>query len=193
MNTNKKYELKEREANGLCRIVALKSFGNATKGDTGGYVLSDTNLSHEGNCWVYDNAQVYGNALVYDNACVYGDAQVCGNAHVYGNARVYGDACVYGDAQVYDNARVYGNAHVYGGAQVYDNVRVYICLHLQQFSHNITATNTHAFIGCEGHTWEHWEDNIETIGKNHDYSTLEINQIRKLLLILREQINAKDQ
>ena len=173
MNTNKKYELKEREANGLCRIVALKTFGNVTKGDTGGYVLSDTNLSHEGNCWVYGNAQVRDNA------------QVCDNARVYGNAGVYGNAQVCGNARVYDNARVYG------GARVYDDARVYICLHLQQFRHDITATNTHAFIGCEGHTWEHWEANIETIGKNHDYSTLEINQTRKLLLILREQINEK--
>ena len=80
----KKYELTDEtiDVSGttLHRIKALKDFGNVKKGELGGYVESERNLSQEGNCWVCGNAKVYGNAWVY------GNAEVCGNARVYGDA-----------------------------------------------------------------------------------------------------------
>lgn len=66
----------------LFRIKALISFSNVKKGELGGYVEKEENLSHSGNAWVYGNARVSGDAEVY------GDARVYGNAEVYGNARV---------------------------------------------------------------------------------------------------------
>ena len=101
------------------RIRALIDFGNVKKGELGGFIEKEENLSHENNAWVY------GNAWVYDDARVYGNARVSGNAEVYGNARVSGNAWVYGDARVYDDARVYGNARVSGNAKVYDDAWVY--------------------------------------------------------------------
>ena len=41
------------------RIRALKDFGDVKAGDLGGYVNSEENLSHEGNCWIYDDAKIY--------------------------------------------------------------------------------------------------------------------------------------
>ena len=74
----KKYELTDETievyGTALHRIKALKDFGNVKKGEPGGYVESEHNLSQEGDCWVY------GNAEVYDNAWVCGNAEVCGNA-----------------------------------------------------------------------------------------------------------------
>ena len=64
----------------LFRIKALVKFGNVEKGELGGYVEKEENLSHNGDAWVYGNAEVYG------NACVCGDARVYGDAMVYGNA-----------------------------------------------------------------------------------------------------------
>ena len=96
----------------LYRIKALKDFFGAKAGDLGGYIEGESNLSHEGTCWVYDNARVFGEAYVY------------GNAYVYGDARVYGNARVCGDARVYGNARVCGNARVYGNARVCDNAKI---------------------------------------------------------------------
>ena len=120
----KKYILHHKE-NGLWRIQACKNFGNVKKGDFGGLIASAKNLSHKGNCWVYDDAIVYNNASVRDNAVVYENAVVYGNAKVYGNAFVHADAKVYKNAQVYGNAQV-GNAAVVGGnAQVYGNAFVY--------------------------------------------------------------------
>ena len=58
----------------LFRIKALISFGNVAKGDLGGYVEKEGNLSHSGDAWVSGNARVSGDALVYGDAEVYGDA-----------------------------------------------------------------------------------------------------------------------
>ena len=125
----KKYRLTEETTKvgnrPLYRIQALRDFGNVTKGDIGGYIESEKNLSQDGNAWVSGNACVYGDAWVSGNACVYGDAWVYGDACIYGDAWVYGDACVYGNARVYGDAWVYGDACVYGDAWVYGNARVY--------------------------------------------------------------------
>lgn len=71
----------------LYQIRALKDFDDVKAGDLGGYIEKESNLSQDGNCWVYGNAKVYDDAKVFDNAKVYG-AKVYG-AQVYGNAKVY--------------------------------------------------------------------------------------------------------
>ena len=117
-----KYKLTDETIN-LCgkklrRIKALKDFEDVKKGDKGGFIEDEHNLSHDGNSWVCDNARVYSNAWVYgnarvcDNAMVCGDARVCGNAWVYGNARVCDNAMVCGDARVCGNAIVCGNIKI---------------------------------------------------------------------------------
>ncbi len=78
----------------LYRIEALRDFTDVEKGDKGGYVESEDNLSHDGNCWVFDNARVSDNALVRDDALVYD------KAHVSGTARILGNACVLGNAEI---------------------------------------------------------------------------------------------
>ena len=52
----------------LFRIEATASFGNVNKGDKGGWVEKESNLSQDGNAWVYGDAEVSGNAWVYGNA-----------------------------------------------------------------------------------------------------------------------------
>ena len=86
----KKYELLkddfiEIDGRKLYRIRALRGFGDVRKGELGGYIEREENLSHADKAWV------------------------CGNARVFGDARVCGDAQVYGDAVVSDNAVVYGD------------------------------------------------------------------------------------
>ena len=114
----------------LHQIQALNDFSNVKKGDLGGWIEKEKNLSQEDSAWVSENALVYGdarvsrNARVSDNAQVYGDARVSRNAWVSGNARVYESAWVSGNARVYDNAQVYGDAEVYGDAWVYGDAEV---------------------------------------------------------------------
>ncbi len=76
----KKYEF-TGEAKDFCgvelhRIRALKDFGDVAAGDLGGWIKGEGNLSHDGRCWVSDDARVFGDARVYGNAWVAGDAEI---------------------------------------------------------------------------------------------------------------------
>ena len=52
----------------LFRIKALVAFGNVEKGELGGFIEKEDNLSHDGNAWVYGDARVSGDAQVYGDA-----------------------------------------------------------------------------------------------------------------------------
>jgi hypothetical protein len=67
----------------LYQIEALESFADIEKGDLGGWVEKESNLSQEGNAWVFSNAEVYGYA------------RVCGNAEVYGKLKIEA-GCFFG-------------------------------------------------------------------------------------------------
>ncbi len=99
-----KYKLTEEtlKYNGvtLYRIEALKDFADVKKGDIGGWIERENNLSQHDNAWVYGNAKVFGDAKVG------GTAWVFGNAGVSDNAEVYGDAKVSGNAEVSYNAKI---------------------------------------------------------------------------------------
>lgn len=116
----KKYELLEDDnftilARKVYRIRALKDFGYVNKGQKGGYVESEKNLSHDGLCWVRDNAivcnhaQVIGDAEVCKNAFLSGRVIVRDNATVSDYGRVMGTAVVCDRSKVLDHASVYGN------------------------------------------------------------------------------------
>ena len=91
----KKYELQPTDLttpNGkpLFQVVALRDFGSVLKGDKGGYVESEANLSHDGDCWVSGDAWVFDNAQVFDNVRVYGDAGVSNAASNHDNCPMCG-------------------------------------------------------------------------------------------------------
>ena len=132
---NKKYILTSESISNtrgctLYRIKALRDFGDVRAGDLGGFVAFEKNLSHVGNCWVYEEAyvskaaRISGDARVSGKVEIFGDARVSGKATICGNARVFTDAQVSGEATVSGNVWVYGDAQVYGTACVYGNVWV---------------------------------------------------------------------
>lgn len=86
-------------------------------GDMGGYIENESNLSHSGMCWVFDNAKVYGAAMLKDGATARGESSVCGNQ--------YGVVIMKDGAAVYDKAKIYGNVTVAGCAKIYDNAEVH--------------------------------------------------------------------
>lgn len=103
----------------LRRIQAVRDFGNVKKGDFGGFIEKEENLSHEGLCWVYDDAQVYNDARIEDNASVHDTSRVFGNAKIYGDASIHNRSCIYDDAKIYNGASTFGDARVYGAARVH--------------------------------------------------------------------------
>ena len=82
----KKYEFTDetKEVNGvvLHRIKAVRDFGSVKAGSLGGFIKKNSNLSHDGDAWVSDNAQVSGDARVSGDAWVFGYARVFGNAFI---------------------------------------------------------------------------------------------------------------
>lgn len=130
----KKYELTSLKSiisgTHVLRIRALRDFGAVKAGDLGGFVQSETNLSHDGNCWVHDNAMVFdqarveseahifGQALIYENAVVFGGTAICDRARVYGRAAVYGRAVIRDDVSVFGEAKVCGTVIVLGSTVV---------------------------------------------------------------------------
>ena len=133
------------------------------KGDKGGYIEHEGNLSQYGDSRVLDgaevsgdavvdsNAKVFGNARLWDNVWVSGNAWVYGNAKVSGNAWVYGNAKVSGDALIHDNALVYGNAVVSFGKCTEPVINL---INLCKF--NITSYNEYIKVGCKEHTKKEW-------------------------------------
>jgi UDP-3-O-[3-hydroxymyristoyl] glucosamine N-acyltransferase len=89
----KKYELTDEtitinETQTLYRIKALRDFGDVKAGDLGGYVESESNLSHEGNCWIYDDAIVSDSARIYDSAKISGDAEIYYSTRIGGSSEI---------------------------------------------------------------------------------------------------------
>lgn len=132
---NKKYELLKDDCINYCgktlyRIKALRNFRGIEVGDIGGYVQSEDNLSHNGDCWVFDNAKVFNSARIHDdarifeNAKVYDEAEVFGSAKIYGNAKIYDEAGIFDNATVFENARVCNNARIKYNAIVYGNAKI---------------------------------------------------------------------
>lgn len=126
---DKKYELLKDDyikvgERTVYRIRALKDFGNVKKGDLGGYIAKEENLSHDRNAWVFDNAVVVG-----EEAAVYDDAEIHDNVRVYDRAKVYHDAIVR-SATICMNAEIFGDAKVEGGSHsssvvICDNAKIY--------------------------------------------------------------------
>lgn len=126
----KKYELLKNDCinykgRTLYRIIALRDFGCVCEGEVGGYVQSEDNLSHNGDCWVFDNAKVFNSAKIHDNAIIFENAQVYDEAEVFGSARIHGNAKIYDKAGIFDNATVFENARVCNNARIKYNARVY--------------------------------------------------------------------
>ena len=88
----KKYILTEetKEVGGhiLHRIQAMRDFGGVQKGDLGGWIESEENLSHDGDCWIFGNGEVFDNGKVYGNGRVSDDGRVFGNAKIGFNAYI---------------------------------------------------------------------------------------------------------
>lgn len=117
----------EYEGRLLYRIEALRSFDGVNKGDIGGYVEGEHNLSHEGSCWIFDDAMVIDDGLVNCHAKLSGSAVVSehglvnASARVGGSVRVSGYAQVFGNAFVCDNVSIGGHAYVLGYANLSGN------------------------------------------------------------------------
>ena len=157
--------------------VTLKQIRRISDGKIGGWIEKESNLSHEGDCWVSGNAMVYGNAQVYGNAMIYGNAEVYENAMVSGNAEVYERALVSGNAEVYGDARVSVYALVYGDARVYGNAKVYgedrvtgaitNLINICEFPITSSSTDKYIRVGCQSKSFSEWRTYVKSKSTEH--------------------------
>ena len=155
---DKKYKLTTKtkliDGHKVYRIKALKSFDTiigrrVNKGDLGGWVESEDNLSHDGTCWLFDeaagydnsrrtedsvgygnsrqsgNSRQYGNSQQFDDSRQYGHSWQSGNSRQYGYSQQYGNSLQYGDSRQYENSQQYGSSQQYGNSQQYGFSRQY--------------------------------------------------------------------
>lgn len=106
----KKYELTDEtliiRGTTLHRIKACRSFMGVRKGDLGGFVESENNLSHTDDCWIYENAAVYESAKIFGSAMVSGCAIIYGSFWISGPAHICGNACIFGDGWISENIEI---------------------------------------------------------------------------------------
>ena len=125
---NKKYELTNESiryaGRTLYRIRALRGFGDVKTGDLGGFVESERNLSHDGDCWIFNNAKAIDFSFVGENAELRHESLARGFARILWNSAVHDKSAVGDSAEIRDSAlildRAYvgGNTIVGGGAMV---------------------------------------------------------------------------
>ncbi|MBK6616818.1 MAG: hypothetical protein IPG31_00040 [Nitrosomonas sp.] len=135
-NTKQKYELTNESkimptGETVYRIRALQSFDTIHKpvkaGDLGGFVQSEDNLSHEGNCWIFDEATGYqdshrsGDSVGYDYSMQSGNSQQSGRSQQYDYSMQFCNSRQYDNSMQYGNSQQYGNSRQYGISQQYDD------------------------------------------------------------------------
>lgn len=125
-----KYEILEQtyqltDGRKVYRIKAVRDFGSVKKGEVGGFVEADDNLSHHGLCWIAGSAmalgrsQVTGDALLKDRARIYDWTMITDRCVVQDDAILkdfvfgYGDAVIGGQSLLAEVVTVRDYAHVF--------------------------------------------------------------------------------
>lgn len=95
-------EISGPDGGGYYQIRALRDIPeiDVSKGDLGGFVSSQTSLSHNGNSWVFEGGYIGDSAIVEGDAIVGDGAVVTGTAHVKDSAVICHDVVVDGNAIV---------------------------------------------------------------------------------------------
>ena len=102
----------------LHRIRSLQDFNDVKRGDLGGFIEAEKNLSQTDTSWVYDRAKIYNEAFVHKDAQIRDSAEISGNAFVGGAALIDGSALITGNARVFEEAKIRENATVSDFASV---------------------------------------------------------------------------
>jgi hypothetical protein len=97
--------------------IAIKKY-TVQEGEMGGFISSDDNLSHNGTCWIFPDAEVLGSCSIIQNATVqrsklHNNVKVCCNAHI-------SDVSAYGSVQIGENAVIYNENESKQRAEITD-------------------------------------------------------------------------
>lgn len=114
----------EFEGRILYRIQAIKDFGNVKKGDIGGYVESTENLSHFGNCWIYNDAKAMDSSMVIDDAILEGQSIMKNHSIISCNSRCSGTTKLSQGSWIGDNSWLL-DSYIADCSQIEGNSRIH--------------------------------------------------------------------
>lgn len=137
----------------LYRIKALKDFGDVKKGDLGGYVEGEHNLSRYGDCWIYDNSCVFDGSFVDDSAKVKEDSLVSSAAVLVGNSIVKGGSRVRSQAHIGDNVVIDNCVSIFHRAYIFGNSVIKDDKDILYFSQDIYPSDQLISYVPESDTW----------------------------------------
>ena len=105
------------------QIIATRDFSDVKSGTRGGWVDDESALSHDHDCWIYDeNSVVFAGAQVSGNARITQPCAISHYASVGDNVWVDGAQISHG-ARISDNVTVQSSV-VRGECHLFDNARV---------------------------------------------------------------------
>lgn len=92
----------------LYRIQALKNFGDVKAGDLGGYIADSSQLSQNGNCWIYSKSNKLVSGRVTENAIINSlgssrDSIINGDVFICGNSRILNDVDIFGSVDIFSS------------------------------------------------------------------------------------------
>lgn len=127
MAKQKKYEFTGEKIY-LSRYLALQQIRalidiplhNVKKGDVGGYIQKQRNLSHDDDAWVADEAKVFGDAQVYDDALVKGIAVIKDNALISGNSVIDETVTISGSSLI-TSSKISGLTNIEGNVVIFNS------------------------------------------------------------------------
>jgi NDP-sugar pyrophosphorylase family protein len=204
----KKYRLDtndtiQRDERTLYRIIALKYIPRywVRPGDKGGYVESESNLAHAGDCWVgrgakvSENARISGHVRVLGYAKVSGSVRLSGNVVVSGNAKLSENARLSGDVVVSGNSWIRGDTRLSGDARVSGDTRLgsgrwrRSPLQIQGSRHFVNQfSEFEVAVGCKVLHIDTWLQEYEAMGKAHRYTEDEIEEYGQILRFMKMRI-----
>ena len=76
-------------------------------GDKGGFIETEDNLSHYGDCWIFGDGKVYENSKILDNVLIHDNVIINGNAMISGNIKIYGNSVVTNNVELSGNTEIY--------------------------------------------------------------------------------------
>lgn len=146
---SRKYELTDEtimfEDTVLYRIRALKDIPGAVKGDLGGFVRSEENLSQEGDCWIFPESKVVGNSKVS------GDATILGEVTIFNDVNITDRAMINGNLIIADNVEISGKSNIFIESGIIRN-KVKICDNVvisgkMRISNNVEISDNTVLLG----------------------------------------------
>lgn len=92
--SRKKFKMIWEPESKAYRIYALRSFNDVVEGEKGGLISGEINLSHYGNCWIYQGSKVTGHSCISRNVEIRGESYI-ENSTISGNV-IISDTSVRG-------------------------------------------------------------------------------------------------